>query len=497
MAAVKKIIVLGGGSAGFMAAIALKSKLPAVQVSVIRSREIGIIGVGEGSTVSLTDFLHRYVAVPPKQFFEVAQPTWKLGLKFIWGPRPYFHYTFSALQLDGKPAGLRRVKSYYCDDVMEHEDPVSALMTHDKIFERRPTGDPAIHIELAYHFENERFVTFLEGYATSLGVAILDDTVLQVEQDDSGIRALRLASGRTDTADLFVDCSGFASFLLGKTLNVPFISFASSLFCDRAVVGGWARTDEPIHPYTSCETMDSGWCWQIEHESRINRGYVYCSSFISDEQAEGEFRQKNPKVGPTRIVKFISGRYRECWVKNVVAIGNANGFVEPLEATALGAIAQQSRTLAATLVDGLGEVTDSARKHYNVYHGRYWDAIRNFLAVHYRFNTRLDTPFWRECRQKTDLAGAEAVLEVYRDNGPTFLFNDTLLDRADQFGMSGYIALLVGQKVPYRDMYRPDDSELPVWEAYRQRNKELALRAMTVKQALAATRSPLWSWGRG
>lgn len=479
-----------------MAAIALRSRLPAVQVTVIRSKDIGIIGVGEGSTVSLTDFLHRYLQIPPKQFFEVARPTWKLGLKFIWGPRPYFHYTFNPLQLDGKPAGMRRVKGFYCEEVMEYEDPMSALMTHDRVFERRPAGDPAIHIHLAYHFENEKFVRYLESYAAAVGVGIVDDTVVEVGQSDIGVRALRLASGQTLDADLFVDCSGFVSLLLGKTLGTPFISFKNSLFCDRAVVGGWDRTDEPIHPYTTCETMESGWCWQIEHESRINRGYVYSSPFITDDQAEGEFRQENPKVGPTRIVKFVSGRFRECWVKNVVAIGNANGFVEPLEATALGAIAQQSRTLADTLVDGDCIVTDSARKHYNLYHGRYWDAIRDFLAVHYRFNTRLDTPFWRECRRSTDLAGAEAVLEVYRDNGPSFLFSATLLDSSNQFGIAGYVAMLVGQKVPHHAVYRAQEAELRAWEAMRQRHRELALRAMTVKEALAAIRSPNWSWER-
>ena len=152
---VSRVIVLGGGSAGFLAAIALKSKIPALQVTVIRSKDIGIIGVGEGSTVGLTNFLHQYVNIPPKKFFETAQPTWKLGLKFIWGPRPYFNYTFNPLQLDGKPAGLRRIKGFYCDDVMEYEDPLSAMMTHDRVFPRDPSGGPAIHSSFAYHFENE------------------------------------------------------------------------------------------------------------------------------------------------------------------------------------------------------------------------------------------------------------------------------------------------------------------------------------------------------
>ena len=492
--AVSKVIVLGGGSAGFLAALALKSKLPDLRVTVIRSKDIGIIGVGEGSTVSLTDFLHRYLNIPPGQFLEVAQPIWKLGLKFIWGPRPYFNYTFNPLQLDGIPSGLRRVKGFYVNEVMEYEDPVSAMMTHDRVFPRRAGGGPSLHANFAYHFENEKFVRFLEGYAQRLGVVILDETVESVEQSEAGVGALRLACGRSETADLFVDASGFASVLLGKALGVPFISYQDSLFCDRAVVGGWDRTDEPIHPYTTCETMDCGWCWQIEHETRINRGYVYCSAFISDEQAEREFRLGNPKLGPTRIVKFRSGRHEQCWVKNVVAIGNAGGFVEPLEATALGAIAQQSRTLADLLLDGDRVVTDAARRHYNLYHGRYWDSIRNFLAVHYRFNTRHQTPFWQECQEKTDLAGAEEIVSVYRENGPTFLFGATLFTPADQFGPAGYVAMLLGQKVAHAAAHHADATELRAWEAFRQLQKQFALGALTVPETLAAIRSPSWNW---
>lgn len=493
---ISKVIVLGGGSAGFLSAIALKSKLPHLDVTVIRSKDIGIIGVGEGSTVGLTDFLHRYLNIPARQFFQIAQPVWKLGLRFVWGPRPYFNYTFNPLQLDGIPSGLRRVKGFYCDDVMEYEDPVSAMMTHDRVFPPRAGGGPALHWNFAYHFENEKFVRFLEGYAQGLGVPVLDETVQGVEQSDAGVEALRLAGGRSETADLFVDASGFASVLLGKTLGLPFVTYQDSLFCDRAVVGGWNRTDEPIHPYTTCETMDGGWCWQIEHETRINRGYVYCSAFVSDEQAEREFRSANPKLGPTRIVKFRSGRHEQCWVKNVVAIGNASGFVEPLEATALGAIAQQSRTLADLLIDSDRHVTDSARRHYNLYHARYWDSIRNFLAVHYRFNTRLQTPFWKECLEETKLAGAEEVVAIYRENGPTFLFGATLFTPADQFGPAGYVAMLLGQKVPHQAAYQPDASELQAWQSFRELQKQFALGAMTVPQTLAAIHAPNWSWDK-
>jgi tryptophan halogenase len=286
--------------------------------------------------------------------------------------------------------------------------------------------------------------------------------------------------------------------LLGKTLAEPFVSYARTLFCDRAVVGGWDRKDPEdmvIKPYTTCETMNCGWCWQIEHENRINRGYVYSSGFISDEEAEKEFRMKNPKVGPTRMVRFISGRYRNHWVKNVVAIGNACGFVEPLEATALGIIAGQCSILAETIRELGGDVTPTVRRQFNRYEALIWDDIRDFLSLHYRFNRRLDTPFWRHCREATDLAGAAELVEVYQENGPSiWLRLHSTIEKASQFGTNGYLALLIGQKVPYRRPYQPSADELKIWSAERQKNKSMALRALTVRETLEKIRSPNWEW---
>src|SRR5262249_49132105 len=138
-----------------------------------------------------------------------------------------------------------------------------------------------------------------------------------------------------------------------KALGEPFRSFAPSLYCDRAIVGSWDRgADEPIKPYTTAETMNCGWGWQIDHEHHINRGYVHSSAYLSETDAEAELRAKNPKMGPTRVVRYVSGRYERNWVKNVVAIGNASGFVEPLESTGLAVIGQMSLALAVALEDG-------------------------------------------------------------------------------------------------------------------------------------------------
>lgn len=418
---INRVIILGGGSAGYLAALALKGKMSDLSVTVIRSKEIGVIGVGEGSTAALPDFLHQYLRMDPQKFFAVTRPTFKMGLRFIWGRRPYFNYSFTN-QFDENVSGLPKSAAFYCWNDMDYGDPGSAMMSLDRVFPRGQNGDPVFHNAFGYHIENVKFVRFLEEYAAGLGVVTLDDTMAEVQQDESGIRALLLKSGRRETADLFVDASGFISLLLGKARAEPYISYGKSLYCDRAVVGSWNRSgpeDEVIKPYTTCETMDAGWCWQIDHEDHVNRGYVYSSPFLSDAAAEAELRRKNPKIGPTHIVRFVSGRYRNLWVKNVVAIGNAGGFVEPLEATGLAAIVLQSRYLAETLLDGDRVVTPSSRNYYNRILTRNWDGIRDFLSIHYRFNTRLDTPFWQHCRAECDVAGAAEFMEVYREHGPS------------------------------------------------------------------------------
>jgi tryptophan halogenase len=493
---IQKVLVLGGGSAGFLAAMTVKIKIPHLEVVVLRSKELGIIGVGEGTTNTVPYHLHDYLKLPPKSFYEIAQPLWKLGIRFEFGPRPYFNYVFG-LELDTRYKGLSKGTGHYCQDTpFDYVGYPSALMTENKAFYRTPQGPRLNADEIALHIENEKFVAWLETEALRCGVKITDDTVTEVLQDEHGITALKLASGGMATADLFVDSSGFYSLLLGKTLKEPFVSFKNALFCDRAVVGGWDRTDEVIKPYTTAETMNCGWCWQIEHEFRINRGYVYSSPFISDEEAEREFRSKNPKVEKTRIVKFVSGCYRRGWVKNVVGVGNAFGFVEPLEATSLATICIQAQTLAETLHSSHGYVSECLRELYNRRGMRMWESNRDFLGVHYKFNKRIDNAFWRECWDKTDIGAGEEIVEYYQENGPSGLWRVPLFQQTEykNYGMEGYFAMLVGMKVPYKKTYEPTAAERELWKTIQMGYKEDAAKAYSVKEALEMVRDPQWQW---
>ncbi len=491
---IKSIIVLGGGSAGLIAALTLKRRLPQLTVRVIRSPEIGIIGVGEGTTVNFPKHFFQYLGLNPKSFYAEAEPTWKLGIRFLWGPRDDFFYTFST-EHDYRYSDLPRNAGFYQDDATRWLGRTSALMAFDKAFYRGAGGLPDFTQSHGFHIENIKLVGWLERTCRALGVHITEGTMREAEREGEGIAALQLESGERVTADLFVDASGFRSELLGRTLAEPYISFDKSLFCDRAVIAGWPRTDEPIRPYTVAETMDAGWCWQIEHENWINRGYVYSSRFISDDAALAEFRAKNPKIAnEPRVVKFRSGRLQRGWVGNVVAIGNASGFVEPLEATALQVIALQSQTLADGLLDSEQDPGRTVIGLYNDHNASQWDDTRDFLAIHYAYNTRLDTPFWEACRRDTDIGGAARMVEYYRENGPSTLGKFFLLGPTNSFQVDGYLALLCGQKLPHGHPHTPSAKEAGVWKARVAALGSDAAGALSVKQALEAIRSPKWKW---
>ncbi len=494
MKQIKSVLILGGGSAGLITALTFRRLMPDLRVELARSVDIGVIGVGEGTTAVFPEHFFDVLGISKEEFYRETRPTWKQGIKFIWGPRDHFFYTFD-FQYDQKREGLALANGFYADDDCSLLDLPAALMQGGKAFATGPLGKPIISGGYAFHIENHSLVSYLEKVVAASGVVLHDDTLEHAEREGDQVTRLVFKSGEERSADLLIDASGFRAELIGRTLGTPFQEFNHSLFCDKAVIGGWTRTDEPLHAYTTAETMNSGWCWQIEHEHWINRGYVYSSRFISDEDALAELLAKNPKISNTpRVVPFRSGRYESNWVGNVAAVGNASGFVEPLEATALAQLIYEVRWLIEKIRVTGGCPDEQTKADYNRIIGQAWDEIRDFLAFHYKFNTRLDTPFWKHCHEHTSLGDYESFYQSYRKLGPAPETIHALPHRPNIYGIEGYLTMLVGMKVPHERPHCPNEQERAIWERHNRAMKARVMAGVDSVQALAAIRRPTWQW---
>jgi tryptophan 7-halogenase len=489
----KDVLVLGAGSAGLLAALAIRRQLPQVSVRVLRSPDIGVIGVGESTTPNVPRFLFQYLGLSPRRFHELAQPTWKLGIHFLWGPRPSFEYSYAA-QFTIHDARLPRPHAYYCQDDCSGMCIHSALMSAKRAFARKSDGMPEMDDGHGFHIENVKFVEMLEKAAQSAGIEFIDGRVNGVNKGPQGIASVTLEDSRTITADFFIDASGFRRELIGKALNEPFIGFEKSLFNDRAIIASWKRApDEPILPYTTAQTMNAGWAWRIDHEDVINLGYVFSSAHLPDDEARAEFQAANPQATiADRVIRFTTGRFERAWIDNMLAIGNSYAFVEPLESTGLMMVCWQCQTFC-NMVSRVGP-TEQIRRMYNNLTATAWDEIRDFLTLHFKINTRLNTPYWTRCRQEATSPKLGELLEFYEDAGPTNFNHYNMTNLESRFGIEGYIVQFVGNQLPHRNHHNATADELKIISSIRERHHTEAKNGFTVEEALAMIRNPNWRW---
>jgi len=478
---VEHIGVIGGGTAGYFAAIALKRADPSRRVTLVESSKIPIIGVGEATTPPMLPFLHHVLGIDVVDFYARVKPTWKLGIKFEWGARPFFNYPFGEAKLV---------------DALVHEGSVlpcsltSLLMARDRVplFEDVLGVDSALgKLRFAYHLDNRRFVAYLAEHARRADVAYLDRTVTGVVVAEGGGAVDHLATQEGDALrfDLYVDATGFRSLLIEGALGSPYLPYDTTLFCDRAVVANVPHGGV-IKPYTLAETMDAGWCWNIPQVDEDHRGYVYSSAFLDVDQAAAEMRRKNPGMSFPWTVKFGSGRHRDFWLGNVVAIGNAYGFVEPLESTALHMVILEVLALGGELERRRRDGGEPDRARLGALVGERWDYLRWFLGLHYRFNTRLETPFWQECRRGVDVSGLEEWLGRYRAAGPLTAQGVARHARDAVFGPRGFDVMLLGQGVPCP--LPPPTTPVDVWRRHRGKQARLLDRACPQARALEILR---------
>lgn len=395
--------IMGGGTAGWMAACLLAARWPQHRVSVIESPDIGIIGVGEGSTPQLRAFFHS-LGVDEAEWMPACNATYKAGIAFHgWsgakGFESYFHPFQTELDHHTAPHFFFHTRARRTGrDVWAHPDRFfisSQLAMQGKA--PVPKENFPFDIAYGYHFDANLVGAFLRRFATSkLGVEHISRTVNDVEIDANGdVTALKLDGGDLFAADFFVDCSGFRSMIVQQALREPFISFADNLFNDRAVAMPTANDAGGIQCQTRATALSAGWAWHIPLTNRAGNGYVYSSQFISDDDAETELRKHLGMLDApveARRLQMKVGRVTNSWVGNCLAVGLSQGFIEPLEATALHIVQATVEGFADAFE--AGGFTSEHRSEFNKSIGARYDGIRDYIVAHYRLNSRGKGEYW-------------------------------------------------------------------------------------------------------
>lgn len=418
----KKIVILGGGTAGWMTASLLEKAWGATgsEILLIESDDIGKIGVGEGSTPALRLFFN-HLGISEKEWMPECNATYKCGICFPkWtnleqspnSPfKSYIHPFYSQADFKTGTAFMHNAKLRRSGlDVPAHPDQYwvqSKLVENDK----SPIAKEVLREEMdyGYHFDSALVGAFLKKRMLKLGVKHLSDTVEEVKLNSEGeVNCLVTKNNGEVQADLFIDCSGFAAVLITKALNVQFNDYGKSLFNDRAIaIQSTIDLQKKIPSRTTSTALKCGWAWSIPLSTRYGNGYVYSSKYISDEAAEKELRAH---IGdtcldfPARIIKMRLGRNEQHWHKNVLAVGLSQGFIEPLEATALMLIQHTVESFISYFDNMLSENKPLMvqQESYNTNLNEVFDSIKDYIVAHYRLNTRTDSQYWCDNRDNTE-----------------------------------------------------------------------------------------------
>ena len=419
----KNIVILGGGTAGWMTANLLQKKWRqrGIQISVVESPDIGIIGVGEGSTPLLKEFFDS-LEISESEWMPQCNATYKNGISFndwstVPGYESYFHpfpcsLDFATFGFLYKYTELRRKGA----DVLAHPNRFSLMagLTERKLAPL-PAENFPFHFQYGYHFDSVLIGKFLREKAKESGVCHIEATVEKVEQESDGsIKSLLLNTGQILSGDFFVDCSGFASILLQKTLKVPFVSFAENLFNDSAVaIPTDIETEIPAE--TLSTALSNGWAWKIPLTNRFGNGYVFSSKYCSPDEAETELRTHLNILESdveARHLKMKVGRVQETWAKNCVAVGLSQGFIEPLEATALQFVYSTIEQFSQALEEG--NFSGKNRDEFNARMNANFEGVRDYIVLHYKTNSRSDSQYWIDNRENQKISdNLRAMIECW------------------------------------------------------------------------------------
>lgn len=454
---VKRVVIAGGGTAGWMAAAALSKTLGKVlDITLVESEEIGTVGVGEATIPTLVVF-HRLLDIREQDFMAAVQGTVKLGISFenwkdvdhryihSFGISGKDHWSagFQHFWLRGRAEGLASEYSDYCIELQAAlQDRFSHL--------------PRYHVNYAYHMDAALYARFLRDFSGRHGCKRVEGKIVDVATDAEGcISSIKLERGEVIEGDLFIDCTGFRALLIGKALGVGYTDWSQWLFNDSALATQTTAVRDAV-PYTRAIAGKAGWQWRIPLQHRVGNGIVYSSRHISDDEAREEFLSsvEGEVIKQPWPIRFKPGQRQQCWAKNCVALGLAGSFIEPLESTTIHLI---QRGIVRLLQTFPHTITQPAIDEYNARLDEELQHVRDFVVMHYAVSDRRDSAYWREIAEMELPSTLRHRIELFRETGTVFHVPGEL------FGENSWIQVMMGQGItpkryhPTADVMSPAD----------------------------------------
>jgi tryptophan 7-halogenase len=459
------IVIVGGGSAGWMAAAALATYLgKGASVRLVESEEIGIVGVGEASVPHIRLFNGQWLGIDEAEFVRRTQATVKLGIQFNdWGrigdsyvhgfgaigrsigPLP-FHQFWLKLRQAGRAGPIG---DYSPQTVMA---PRGRFAPADR---NAPPHSPLADIAYAYHFDATLYARYLRELAEQRGARRIEGKIVGVNRraDDGFVESVTLENGEQVGGELFIDCSGFRGLLIEQALETGYEDWSHWLPCDRALAVP-SESVRPITPYTRSTARAAGWQWRIPLQHRTGNGYVYSSRHVSDDEACATLLAglDGKALAEPRPLRFTAGIRKKCWNRNVVAVGLASGFLEPLESTSIYS-AQSGITRLLSLFPTRG-FNPLLAERYNRESAFEFERIRDFIILHYHATERDDTPFWNRCRTMSVPDTLRETMDLFRADGRYFRHGE------DFFALPSWVQVMLGQGIVPQS-YHPMVDEMP------------------------------------
>lgn len=456
---VKTIVIVGGGTAGWMTAACFSKVLGThvYNIVLVESEEIGTVGVGEATIPPIITF-NRFLNIDENEFIRETNATFKLGIEFVDWQRKGASY-FHPFGVFGKEYEGFAFQHYWLRDYLKQKG--AGLAQYNAETEaaqqgrfgrvKSEAGKPDINY--AFQFDATLYARFLRKYAEARGVVRREGKIAKVNQDaESGhVTSVQLDGGRLVEGELFIDCSGFRGLLIEETLKCGYVDWSHWLPVNRAAAVPCDRVD-PITPYTRATAREAGWQWRIPLQHRTGNGYVFCDAYIREDEAVQALLTRldgKPQAEP-RVLKFVTGHRKTFWEKNVVALGLAGGFLEPLESTSIHLVQSgMFRLLSLFPKRGFNPYVVA---QYNREVSSDYDNIKDFIIAHYKVTEREDTPFWRYVKNMTIPDSLQARLDVFRNQG------QALSKEPELFRETSWLAVLVGQGLVPEDYHPVSDA---------------------------------------